>query len=111
MSQQKDVKFDTIYIGDYGDYNVNEDNIPINIEIIPESTSSGVVRSMFIMNDTNKVVNNVDVQEGELCILMKNISNEYIDFEINDKGELIVHGNKANNYSIDDDGNLIYTER
>lgn len=111
MPQQKEVKFDTIYIGNLDGYDIDKDNIPISVEVIPESSTAETVRSILNVNSTPKSINNNIVDDGELCIVMKNQLESFVDFEINDNGELIVHGKNANNYSINDDGELIYTER
>lgn len=110
MGQEKDVKFDTIVTGDFNCYNVDIDSIELKVEIIPESSTAPVVRSICNVNSTNKTINNVEVLENELCIVMKNQMSEFVDFDINNKGELIVHGKKANQYSINQDGELIYEE-
>lgn len=45
--------------------------------------------------------------EGELVIEISDGSQ--VDFILNSNGDLIVIGDDANNYSIDSNGNLIYT--
>jgi hypothetical protein len=110
MSEQKNVKFDTIYIGNSDERGVNGE-VPLILENIPESETSGIVRSIVNINSNNKVINNKSVLEGELCLLSKNNNKNYIDFEINDNGELIIHGDKANNYHMNEDGELIYKDR
>lgn len=45
--------------------------------------------------------------EGELAILAVEVPTE-VDFWLNNNGELIITGEDANGYYIDDDGNLIY---
>lgn len=110
MPEQKDVKFDTIVTGDFTCYDADSDSIKLKVEVIPESTTSQTVRSICNINSSNKTINNVMVEENELCIVMRNQLKDYVDFEINDIGELIVHGKNANKYSINEDGELIYTE-
>jgi len=56
--------------------------------------------------------NNKSIKMGELVVGINNNIQSFIDLSINDKGELIVSGPDAHNYSIDGNGNLIYsTER
>lgn len=52
----------------------------------------------------------VNYKEGELVFQAKNSPNE-IDFYIDNKGNLIISSstNDVSNYSIDSNGNLIYT--
>lgn len=111
MAEVKQVKFDTIYIGNLAQYDINQDNIGLTVEIIPESSTGETVRAISNVNSTPKTINNIFTDDGELCIVMRDQLESYIDFEINDNGELIVHGKNANNYSINEEGELIYTNR
>lgn len=110
--QTKEVNFDTIYTGDYKCHSEDDDTVTLSVEMIPESLTSPIVKSICNLDyDANtKSVNNIIVEEGEVCIVSRNKLNRYIDFEINDAGELIIHGKDADKYSISEDGELIYTE-
>lgn len=57
----------------------------------------------------NSYYNNKLIQPGELVLGINNNIEAFIDAEINDEGELIISGPDAHNYSIDIDGNLIYS--
>ena len=62
--------------------------------------------------DINKVNNSVSIDKGDLFIVMKN-SPTNIDYYINSNGELVVLtpiAEDADNYTIDSDGNLIYSD-
>lgn len=72
-------------------------------DILPNTLQALIV-------DSTDNLDNVSYIEGELVIQMKN-NPEQINYYINDNGELILFtstGDK-NNYSIDVDGNLIWT--
>ena len=107
--QIKEVIFDTIYIGDYSCYDADDDTIQLTVEVLPQSQTSPIVRSIC-NEDSKKTVNNVIVEQSELCIVSRNRLENYIDFEINENGELIIHGKDAQKYSINENGELIYTE-
>lgn len=110
MSEEKNVEFDTIVTGDFTCYDADTDNITLKISLLPKSTTTQTVKSLYNVNSTNKTINNVMLLENELCIVNREVIKDFVDFEINNKGELIVHGKNANKYSINDNGELIYTE-
>ena len=110
MAEEKNVKFDTIVTGDFTCYDADQDTITVKVEIIPESSTCQTVRSICNVNSSKKTINNQLVEENELCIVTREQINDYVDFEINHLGELIVHGKNANKYSINEDGELIYQE-
>lgn len=79
----------------------------ISITAIFDQSGSDVL-STFI-SESVQVVNTIPFIEGELGISMNNYPNE-IDFEIDQDGNLIVIAEDAEKYSIDENGDLIYTE-
>jgi len=64
----------------------------------------------FISNEVSSQ-EGVSYEENQLLIQMKNYPTQ-IDYTIDDDGSLIVFSNQGdvNKYSIDSEGNLIYTE-
>lgn len=106
MPEQKNIKFDTIY-GKLDNNLVNSLFVSLKPEIsAPNTVLANLNKNPFVQN-----INNKEVLTGELCIVTKNNQDTNLDFEINDKGELIVHGDNAKNYSIDENGDLIYKYR
>lgn len=61
----------------------------------------------FIASE-DATINDTLIEQGDLVIHMIN-SPEFIDYFLDSSGNLIVLGDDADNYSIDGDGNLIYT--
>lgn len=103
MIQELDTFYDTIYQTGPGNNNVL-------IKVQPQSVTPNTVQAILLIQAGEEIINNNDVLEGELCMLLKN-SLKSISFEIDDDGNLIVNANDANNYSLDSEGNLIYTYR
>lgn len=108
MGEDK-VQIDTIYVGDLSDYDIQDDSISLSLKMDVVVDNSRIAK-VDVNSDTNKVVNNVPVNEGDLYALVRADSPKYFNMEINKNGELIIHGENADNYSIDDNGCLIYTE-
>ncbi len=104
MPESKNIKFDTVYKQIFGDNNAI-------VTLKPEIATPDTV-SANLNNDTPEIhLNNIDVLTGQLCMITKNYQSNSIDWEINNKGELIVHGDQSKNYHINIDGDLIYTYR
>ena len=59
-----------------------------------------------VISDVDKVSNNVSVTQGDLYIKYKGVG---ITYDINTLGELILNSNDSDNYSLNEDGELIYT--
>ena len=109
MPQEKLVNYDTRYESarDLSDVDV------LSIKAEAEGQNPNTVISIVNLNDSGKIIhrNSIPTEVGELCITMKNTLKD-IDYEINDRGELIIHAEDADNYSIDPEtGSLIYTYR
>lgn len=109
MPEVKDIKIDTIFLGDESDYNFEEDNIKLTVDLLPIKDNSQVSTIIF-SQDKNLTLNNVKIKQGELGILLRNVGGNYIDFEINEDGELIINGEEAHKYSLNEEMELIYTE-
>lgn len=103
MIQEKKIKFDTIYKTDVGVNNVE-------IKIQPEQLTPNTVQVNLNLEQDKANINNVSVDVGELCLSVKNDLRD-ISFHLNSYGELIVNAEDAENYSIDENGFLIYTYR
>lgn len=82
----------------------------LQITVTPGSVNPNTVQTELRFQSGEIQANNLEIEEGELCMLMRNTLKD-IDFEIDDDGNLIVHAEDSNNYSLDDEGNLIYTWR
>jgi hypothetical protein len=80
----------------------------ITIQSIYEAIQGCEVIIAFI-SDIVKVVDGVLFSEGEEGIRMTDNYPALIDFTINVDGELIVISPNADHYSLDDEGNLIFT--
>lgn len=104
MPESKNIKFDTVYLQ-------NATSNVASVYVIPEAINPDTIAARLSIITDIQHMNNVEVLTGQLCMLTKNNQGSNIDFEINDKGELIVHGNESKNYSINEDGDLIYTYR
>lgn len=104
MPEQKDIRFDTVYklVKDL------TNNITVKLEA--ESKNPDTISAN--LNSTVKVnyLNNIKQFTGQLVMITKDNGSD-IDWEINSKGELIVHGDNAKNYHINLDGDLIYEYR
>lgn len=113
MAEQLKKKFDTIIKqNDAVTQTVNTVVAKsVQITIQPEINTPDCIESFINNTPDNKHYNNVPIQTGELCVFMKNQQSSNIDFDINSKGELIVNGENAKNYSMSDEGELIYTYR
>lgn len=103
MIQELDTIYDTIYQTGPGNNNVL-------ITVQPQSITPNTVKAVLLFQSGEEIVNNNDILEGELCLLLKNTLKK-ISFEIDINGNLIVNAEDANNYSLDGEGNLIYTYR
>jgi len=103
MIQEVVTQYDTIY-----ETNQGTNNLVITVQ--PQSITPNTLEAELILDSGKEIINNVTVLEGELSMILKNTLRD-IDFEIDDDGNLIVHGLDANNYSIDAEGFLIYTYR
>jgi len=104
MPEEKFIKFDTVYVQ-------RDDTNEINVVETPENANPDTISAKLSIITPIQHVNNVEVLTGQLCMVTKNNQVSNIGWDINDKGELIVHGENAKNYSINDDGDLIYTYR
>ena len=62
----------------------------------------------LLLSITNGSRNNVLFKEGELIVLMKNYPQDF-DVQVSNRGELVIFGEDADHYSINADGELIYT--
>jgi hypothetical protein len=62
------------------------------------------------ISETVQIVESVNFKEGELGIQMTDKYPNAIDYTLDSNGNLIVFGDDAEKYSIDDTGSLIYTE-
>lgn len=81
----------------------------VRIIVADESDSPNVVQVQMNIYDESLVNNNTVFKAGEVCSIMKNTESD-IDLFIDDKsGRLYVSGDDAKHYSIDENGDLIYT--
>ena len=104
MIQEQNVNTDT-------DYSTPaSDDSTLIVKIQAASIMPNTLTGVWNKNTNQYHQNNVKVLPGELCMLEKNALKS-ISYEINDAGELIVNAPDADNYSLDSDGNLIYTYR
>jgi hypothetical protein len=103
MPQQLNANYDTIYQTGAGN------NIVV-VTVQPGSVTPNTVQAQLLLTIGQKIINNNPADEGDLVFLLKN-SLKSINFELDGNGNLIVDAPDANNYSIDDEGNLIYTYR
>lgn len=101
--EERIIPFDTTYRTPAGSNN-------IAIFLQNESEYRNTINSFINNNLTNQFSNNKKIIPGELCLTMKNHLKD-IDFEVDFEGNLIVHAEDADNYSLDSEGNLIYTYR
>lgn len=84
---------------------------------IERKNDGSVVSSIYFEENTETVgvgiidftgtLNGRVVKEGELIVSGSTPKGVY--FNIDDRGNLIVVGNNADRYDIDEDGNLVYT--
>lgn len=103
MVQELNAIYDTIYETDFGNNN-------LTITIQPGSAGPNTIEAELFLEIGQKITDNTPGDEGDLLMIMRNTL-KLIDFEIDENGDLIVHAPDANNYSLDDEGNLIYTWR
>lgn len=103
MVQEATVNYDTIYETGFGNNN-------LLITVQPGSLTPNTVEAELFLGIGEKITNNTTGDEGDLLMIMKHTLKS-IDFEIDENGDLIVHAPDANNYSLDGEGNLIYTWR
>lgn len=109
MAEEKIVKFDTRYESARNGADVDI----LTIKAESQEMNPNTIVSAVNKNDSGKIEhkNSKQIDVGYLCITMKNTLKD-IDYEINDKGELIIHAEDAENYSIErETGSLIYTKR
>src|SRR5579872_1863688 len=99
MTQEVVAIYDTIYETPQGA------NTMI-IVVQPGSATPNTVAAEQLLGIGKKFVNNNTGIEGELIMKLKNTLAD-VDWEIDDDGNLIIHAEDANNYSLDDEGNLI----
>lgn len=103
MTEQKQILFDTVYKTVTGTQ-------VVGVKLTAEALHPNTLPVQLNLTLTAFNVNNIPVASGELCMVMKNNLRD-IDYEINNNGELIVNAPDAENYSLDSEGNLIYTYR
>ena len=96
------VKTDTLYI------QLNN-NGTFHATIQESGYTPNVMQSSFNANGDVNYVNNQEIQAGELGIVVKNALSDIDIFVEPLTGELFVSGKDAHNYSIDSNGNLVYT--
>lgn len=91
--------------------NTKYTNSGATLSLVVERTGNNDVVEANL-NETNDVihVNNKSVVNGELAMLIKN-TEKAVNVFINDKGELLISGKDAKNYSLNGDGELIYKNR
>jgi hypothetical protein len=112
MSEQKKIITDTEYIGYTEEYDIQDDSIALSVIVNADSEAiNSQIRKAEVNLNPNRFVNNVAVNEGDLYAIIRGRLDNHFDLELNDNGELIIHGKDAENFSLDDEGNLIYTEK
>lgn len=102
--QQAEIEVDTVYQTDLATDAV------IEAVIAPASTTPNTVQVNLNLSLSGNHVNETPCEPGELVMVEKNALFD-LSFEIDDAGNLIVNALDANNYTIDAQGNLIYTYR
>lgn len=104
MVEEKNIVADTTY----KTTTVNDGAVAIITQAAALNPNTIEVNINFKL--TKYHANNIAIQPGELLFVLKNALKD-VGFEINDAGELIVNAPDADNYSIDANGNLIYSYR
>jgi len=92
-------------------YSDNSTKLLKTSDTVPNVSDPYYVRCINIIENSSVKLNNLDYISGEVGDLIVKIDREkYLtNFDINDNGELIIIGEDSLCYSIDQDGNLIYT--
>lgn len=103
MIQEKTILADTVYQTATG-----TTNLTVQVKRAIDTPNIVACKLNMTLNKFN--VNSREVKPGELCIVLKNGLKD-IDFEINNDGDIIIHAEDAENYSLNSEGNLIYTYR
>ena len=81
----------------------------LTVNMQPAINTPNTVGVRLNITEHSYVINNKPIIAGNLGMLLKNHKTD-IDFTIEDKqGSLIVSGDDAAQYSIDENGHLIYT--
>ena len=102
MPQRKVIQVDTTYTAD----NLGNMNIVMKRAIEFENT----IGTNLNLTPNNKKINNKRIESGNLAVVLKNHLAD-IDLFTDEKGHLIVSGEDAQNYSLDETGHLIYNYR
>lgn len=103
MIEEKEIEFDTVFTA-HPISNV------LSIVLTPASFNPNTLQANLNNSGLRQILNNVVVQQADLAMVIKNGFKD-LSFDINDDGELVINGPDADNYSLDADGNLIYTYR
>lgn len=81
----------------------------LNIVVQPALSAPNAVGARLNLTPDYYVINNKPIISGNLCMILKNNARD-IDFTIEDKqGTLIVSAEDSKNFSIDENGHLLYT--
>ncbi len=102
MSEVKVVIFDTRYKAVGGSF---------SIFLQREIEYENVLEVDLNLSTSVDAVNNKQIIPGNLSMISKNQLSSGIDLYIDKNGHLIVSGEDANNYSLNEEGHLIYTYR
>jgi hypothetical protein len=103
MIQIETPNYDTIYETTPG-------TNTLAITVQPYSATPNTVKAELLLTIGQKIINNNVGDEGDLCFVLKNALKN-VNFELDENGNLIVDAPDANNYSINNEGFLIYTYR
>lgn len=106
MPQTKIVKYDTKYKG----MTINNGQYNLDIDLQPESVTPNTLEAVMNFSLIDVFINNKDITPGNLSIIMKNKLND-MDFHIDKNGHLVVNSEDCENYTLDNQGHLIYTYR
>lgn len=78
-----------------------------NIDVFTFYQQEGEKNITAFVSETVENIGSVSFVEGELIFVFDNWKG--VRFELNKKGELVVISNEANKFSINEQGELIYT--
>jgi len=104
MPETKTVVFDT-------KFKANQGTNALTINMQRQIEFANVLDSDINLNPYNEFINNKQILPGELVMSMKNKLRDIDVFIDQNSGELIVSGEDSANYSLNNQGRLIYTYR
>jgi|ERR1035437_58285 hypothetical protein len=104
MPESRFILFDTKFKTNGDGTNV------LNITIKKEDDTPNTMAAELNLHLLDENVNNKKIIPGNLSMVMKNHLSD-IDFHLFKNGDLIVNAEDSKNYSINDQGHLIYVYR